>query len=619
MEKVAICTTVAAERSRARLFPRPAGPLGWLLASATLLLVLWSFAVPIFEAPDEPAHWQYAQYLHEQKKLPFYDAQFLEAIQPPLYYLLIAPFAASSALPPSAAQFDAAGRLMPDVPPHFYRHTKGDVKRYWPLRISRLMTCIVSVLTVYFAYLSGVAATGSSLTGLLAGGLTAFLPQFTFRGMNISNDALVTTTCAATVYLIIRLIKGGFTPKLGLITAAVSALAFLSKINAIFLPVPFVLAVLSEKGRWPERLSRLWVLSVTMVMVAPWLLRNTALYGDPLASKAMWTAVPDLIVPNAITSPYFRTEFPYWLWRSFVGKFGWMNVPMPEWLYLCFAALGLLGTAGYVWRLVRRPADRRLAVVLCSIPVLALLLVVQWNLTFSHPQGRFMFTALTTIALLLALGLEALPGWSPRWTIGTVVCLGCVNVGVLGGTIVPAYWHFPDDDQSRIDVAVPSPRRDLSLRHLFKYYKFRVSVPPTDIRLTAGPLLPGTQYAQSFVAQQGNLTHIEVEFATYTARIAAGRLTIRLRRALDDPEDIASQTIPLHTLEDNAFVGLQFPPIPDSHGKTYYIVFEIWDHSQPITVWLRDGAAYPEGSFFVNGQARPQNTYFRTFYATSAP
>jgi len=80
-------------------------------------------------------------------------------------------------------------------------------------------------------------------------GLTAFLPQLTFRGMNISNDALVTMTCAAAVYLIIRLMKRGFDQKLGLITTAVFSAAFLSKINALFLPVPFALALLSAGGR----------------------------------------------------------------------------------------------------------------------------------------------------------------------------------------------------------------------------------------------------------------------------------------------------------------------------------------------------------------------------------
>src|SRR5712692_3036177 len=117
MEHTAICAAGAAARSRERLFPRPAGSLGWLLASSALLLVLWSFAVPVFEAPDEPDHWQYAQYLHEQKKLPFYNPGFIEGNQPPLYYLLVAPFASPSAIPSSALRRDSAGRQISDFPP----------------------------------------------------------------------------------------------------------------------------------------------------------------------------------------------------------------------------------------------------------------------------------------------------------------------------------------------------------------------------------------------------------------------------------------------------------------------------------------------------------------------
>ena len=62
------------------------------LASAALM-VAWSFAVPVFEGPDEPAHWQYANYLHQNRALPLYGPSFPEANSPPLYYLLIAPLA----------------------------------------------------------------------------------------------------------------------------------------------------------------------------------------------------------------------------------------------------------------------------------------------------------------------------------------------------------------------------------------------------------------------------------------------------------------------------------------------------------------------------------------------
>jgi hypothetical protein len=131
--------------------------------------------------------------------------------------------------------------------------------------------------------------------------------------------------------------------------------------------------------------------------------------------------------------------------------------------------------------------------------------------------------------------------------------------------------------------------------------------------MLAGPLLPDVRYAQSFVAHRENLTKVEVKFATYSSRIAAGLLKMGLRQMLDG-EDIACWTIQANTIKDNSFVALSFPAIPDSKGKTYYIVFEIRDSSRPITVWLSSGNVYAEGSFFVDGQARSQDTCFRTLY-----
>jgi hypothetical protein len=49
-----------------------------LLASAASM-VAWSFAVPAFEGPDEPGHWQYAYYLNQKHTLPVYGPSYPEA------------------------------------------------------------------------------------------------------------------------------------------------------------------------------------------------------------------------------------------------------------------------------------------------------------------------------------------------------------------------------------------------------------------------------------------------------------------------------------------------------------------------------------------------------------
>jgi len=67
----------------------------------------------------------------------------------------------------------------------------------------------------------------------------AFLPEFTFRGMSVSNDAMVTAAAAAGTYGIVRLVRRGFTWPVAWATALAAVLAFLSKLNGM--PIAMVL------------------------------------------------------------------------------------------------------------------------------------------------------------------------------------------------------------------------------------------------------------------------------------------------------------------------------------------------------------------------------------------
>src|SRR4030095_11835510 len=273
--------------------------------------------------------------------------------------------------------------------------------------------------------------TGRQFTGILAAGLMAFLPQFTFRGMNVSNDALVTTTSAVALYCIMRIVVRGYTPRRGVVAAVTIALAFLSKVNALFLVCTMALAILWEPCSWVNRLRRLGVMAVSLTMVLPWLIRNQILYGDPLATRQMFQAVPGLIDPKPITSRYFLTTFPDNLGKSFVGFFGYMNVLLPSRLYECFGLLGVAAMLGLAWRLARRRVCFRPIVILFTAPVLALAMPVQLNLTFSQPQGRYLFPALTAAAVLAAIGLEGIPLWKPSWTHVFTLLFAVCNVAIL--------------------------------------------------------------------------------------------------------------------------------------------------------------------------------------------
>jgi 4-amino-4-deoxy-L-arabinose transferase-like glycosyltransferase len=427
-----------------------------LLACATILLIMWAFTVPIFEAPDEPHHWDYARYVHDHWKLPFYTTALLEANQPPLYYFLIAPVAKRAEVPPTKMSM-VNGVLLSPSAPRFFEESPGDLKRYWPLRWARLITALFSIVTVLFTYLGGYETTGNRYTGLLAAGLVVFLPQFTFRGTNISNDAMVATTSALATYFVIRIVTRGFSWRIGCAASVCVALAFLSKISAIIFLLVLVFVLLLGNVSWQIKLKRFAVLIPAGMIVLPWLIRNQALYGDPLATKRMPEIVPVLIAKKPVWSSYFITTFPELIAKSFVGVFGWMNIYLPDFIYWIFGTLAIIGIAGFIRSLIAGCVNRHLAIMLAALPVLALGSVAHLNLTFNQPQGRYLFPALPALMILVAIGLEGLPRWNPRLMYATLILCAAINLYALFGIEFPTYWRVPSGSERAAEHATISP------------------------------------------------------------------------------------------------------------------------------------------------------------------
>lgn len=438
---------------------RPDNAVWLLLVPSCLLLLAWSFAVPLFESPDEIHHWQYARYLHDVRRLPQYGPGLVEGNSPPLYYALVAPVAIAGAEPPPLAWLNPNGALALPFPPRFFQNASGDFARYWPIRLGRFISVLLSVVTVWLCWQAGTALGGRSVA-LLCASLVAFLPQFTFRGSAVSNDVLVTTLAAATTLCIVRLMQQPFTWRWGLTTSVMLSAAYLAKISAICLIAPVALAVWSSPGSSRQRLIRVaGVLGLAAVIVAPWSIHNIVQYGDPFASGAMHDAVGHIMSQRSLTSPYFWTTFPAILSRSFVGLFGWMNVLLPEVYYWIFWGLGLVGLVGLIWQIAVGRRQARIPLVLVVIVVLNLAVVVHINRSFEQPQGRYMFVALPALALLVSIGLDALPRRPSRVGAAAVAAsLAIINVVILIRYLIPAYYPpvTASLSDTRLELTSPS-------------------------------------------------------------------------------------------------------------------------------------------------------------------
>ena len=421
-------------------FPR------WLAAAFLALYAAWALIVPVFEAPDEPAHWQYARYLHDHWALPRFVAGFEEANSPPLAYLLFAPLAREAGSPDIAVGVAPDGRQTSVAPPRTFLNTDHDWGRYWPIRFARLLAAVISVGTVLLTWRAGLAARDGT-TGLLAALIVGLLPQFAFRGAHVSNDALVTCASAAVTWGMVRLVREPFAWRVAWATSAALAAAYLAKISAIALvPAVGLALLLAQPAAGPvTRVWRLGALALAAAIVAPWSIRNVVLYGDPFASGAMRHAVAHIITDRPLFSHYFVSDFPRALAYSFVGMFGWLSVLLPKWLSRAYLVFFAAAGAGVVIGTLRRRLEWRVVAVLVLAALGALAVVVRINLEFTQAQGRYLFTALPAFGILVALGLQSLGSAVARAAtplrVGFV--LAAANVAILAGVIWPAYYPAP--------------------------------------------------------------------------------------------------------------------------------------------------------------------------------
>ena len=345
-------------------------PLAAVLIAYVAVALCYVFLTPLWQAPDEPAHYNYVRHLLTEARLPVlaegdFPAQYLEELkasgfppsapidgiryeshQPPLYYLLAAPVLAAVVGDPAAVQVYAL----------------------------RLLSVLLGVAIVLLSYRLGrVIWPSEEGRPTVLAAVVAFIPMHTAVTAAISNDVLAEGLVIGAVVVAVRgALTPGPTPPPGgegskgthgqastlpfrpvargssLPTGILLGLCLLTKTTA-YIALPLVLlALLVAKFRL--RLpSRDWFRQVlaclltAAVLVLPWLARNTLVYG---ASDPLGLARHDAIVVGQLRTSErladvglaaILQEAVAMTFRSFWGVFGWMGVLMDERIYLALA------------------------------------------------------------------------------------------------------------------------------------------------------------------------------------------------------------------------------------------------------------------------------------------
>ncbi len=476
-----------------------------ILGMFILLGSCYALVTPVFEASDELWHYPMIRHLADGNPLPVqvYDPALAgpwkqEASQPPLYYYL----GAALTFWIDTSDMEQVRWLNPHVDNGIITQD-GNTNlaihdpqaNPWQgtllaVRLVRLFSVLLGAVTVYFTYRIAKEVTPTRPEiALGAAAANAFLPMFLFISGAVNNDNLAIPLASLAVWLMIRMVGkqysvGSDQYSVGStgywildtrywLLGSVIGLGLLTKEGTFgLLPLAWGTLFIAawQRNRQIYNLQSLIslllrsllsfaVLLIPVTLIAGWwYIRNIQLYGDFLG----WSAFIAVLGQRAHPADLAQLWDERWgFLLSYWGLFGGVNIPLPTWVYHTLNGMLLVAVLGfpvYLWREIKGGkgkvkaqslianlfyfVERHFPLVVCLLFSLAVVFgLVQWATTTWSSQGRLVFTALSTLTVLMVVGLV---GWMPprpaAWVMGSVAVFMLVVSAVSPFFIIrPAY------------------------------------------------------------------------------------------------------------------------------------------------------------------------------------
>lgn len=417
----------------------------WLALLA--LGLVYAFLQPVWSRVDEAQHFHYVQYLYEEHSLPVEGKTFVspevvavsleadqwgwrpagtisapthldpsewitipdelervqreqwvrrnlwhfnyEAMQPPLYYAANVPVYA--ALP-------------------------GDsfIKLYG----MRLLSVLMASAMVPIAYLTAREAYPDSRLVVLGTPVIVLLTQgYALNMSQVTNDALAVPLAAAAILMMLVIARRGFDWRRSLLTGVLVGAAMLSKMTAVFL-LPLILAAVTLPMVYrKEPLKRVAVhcaliITPVVAIMAPWVLRNLAVYGDATGAAAAEPLMSSFFMSPTIDMQTLRIDelLPtFWFGEPIYPFALWRAVWIPLLVALVLALAGMFYY--FMYRFHDDAEDVRASVAFLSFTfvwAVGVNLIVPFASGIGGVPGRYLYPLLPAGAFLLLFGLERL-------------------------------------------------------------------------------------------------------------------------------------------------------------------------------------------------------------------
>ncbi|MFN8529577.1 MAG: hypothetical protein U0670_13270 [Anaerolineae bacterium] len=444
----------------------------WIALAAILIACVglaggYAIRTPAWQAPDEPAHYNYVAQIAANGCCPViepgdWDSAYLDQLK-------------AAHFPPEMLDNLRSIQYEDHQPPLYYligyAFTSGGYR--W-LRLYSVLLGAAATLIAFFA--ARIMFPDRPIIPLSTAAFFAFVPQHLAGMGSVTNDALADGVIAVGLLAAFAYLRGfklwgrtipawalGGIAGIGLLTKASTLML------GLILPVAILLRWWNEGTEPPNtrrsigRLISAWVsFGVPALLIGGvWAVRNISVYGFP---DIFGLAAHNRVVVGQLRTATVLAEVGWGeylrrvaetTFNSFWGQFGWMALPLNDWMYTAIVAgLALVAVGGMVGIIAavrrNRPAPtstdqadghaRRAMWIIVWLTIgLAAAQYAYYNTEFYQLQGRYLFTALIPLGICIGWGLDALVGLidrSRRSALQLVALLPFAALIVLNGYLV---------------------------------------------------------------------------------------------------------------------------------------------------------------------------------------
>jgi hypothetical protein len=451
----------------------------WILLILLLLRgLLYVFAVPPWQHPDEPTHFEHVRWIAERWELPTPDTISVEIRREIAQSMLANGFWD----PESTPSLDDDSLANPGVSPlgiytltHPRLYYVVSAAWLWPwlrlpvegqLYLVRMFSIILNLVVVLATYQTvRILYPYRKWLAVMVSAFVVFQPVHTDIMSAVNNDVLINALAGLFFLVMAWIFKEGLDIKKGVLLFSLLILGFLTKTTAVVLWVSLPIGLLfyiwrSGHTKWFLAIAGLCLVTV-VISLALWqmdILQGWVNQVGDVAGRYFRVTFSGTF--QALQDPEFR-ELPLQaapvVFRSFWGSFGWRHIWLSPVWYVVLGIVSVVSLAGLVLLAGSKmihPGRRKnlpyrspfLAYGFCTILAACMAAILRsvavQGLSPYLSHGRYIFIAMVPFALLFTLGLRAWtkPAWRRAAAALFLLFLIAYDALCFWGTMMPYYY-----------------------------------------------------------------------------------------------------------------------------------------------------------------------------------